>query len=116
MKCIWEDYTMSKDIGKQFDNFCKRMLKNEALNIQKESRTKNRKEVSLENLSISELNKLLVLPVYECECKKYELLDDVILITDYKLMIALENLTKEQLQIILLYYFVEMDDNQIVDF
>ncbi len=47
-------------------------------------------------------------------CKKYELLDDVILITDYKLMIALENLTKEQLQIILLSNIIRKGKNWYV--
>ncbi len=66
MKYIWKDYTMSRDIGKQFDSFCKKILKNETLNIQKENIAKDRKEVSLEDSSISKLNELLVLLVYMC--------------------------------------------------
>ncbi len=98
-------------IEHEFDYFCKRVLKNEARDYYRKINRLN--EVSISLLSHAELEGLSVLPKVDIYCEKFEVDGIVVTVTDYDLVQCLKQLPDKQRNIILLYYFLEMTDDEI---
>lgn len=109
------DETTEKTTQHNFDSFCKKVLKNEARDYFKHLKSKSKYEVSLEDLSPSELERLSVLPQHNYSDTVFEVLGLVIDVTDLDLVEALKELPNEKRDIILLYYFLEMNDQEIAN-
>lgn len=100
------------EIHKQhtFDCYCKRVLKNEACNIQKEYSRRRNKEISFDELSEQELQSLCVSDEYI-----FDILGGSVTVRNERLAKALQSLTERKRDIILLSYFLDMTDREIAE-
>lgn len=102
-------------VQKIFDCFCKRVLKNEAINIQKHNKYLNEKQVSLSQLNPEQLEKLAVYDEYPSDYWKFKVLEYDIEIRDELLAEALCQLPEKKRNIVLLSYFLDYSDVEIAD-
>ena len=97
-----------------FNGFCKRTLKNEAINAHGEIKRRQLQEVSLSNLTSQEENQLYTYDTYfehdEAE-KSFCVAGKEI--TAKLLAEALRSLPEEKRETILLYYFFDMSETEI---
>ena len=92
-----------------FNGFCKKVLKNEAIDAIRENRTRSKREVTFSDLSPQEENQLYT-------CDQYFVNDEAEKsffvagreITAKQLADALHSLPEEKRQAVLLYYFFDM--------
>ncbi len=99
-----------------FNGFCKKVLKNEAIDAIRENRTKSKREVAFSDLSPQEENQLYT-------CDQYFVNDEAEKsffvagreITAKQLADALHSLPEEKRQAVLLYYFFDMTDVEIAE-
>lgn len=99
-----------------FNGFCKKVLKNEAIDAIRENRTRSRREVTFSDLSPQEENQLYT-------CDQYFVNDEAEKsffvagreITAKQLVGALHSLPEEKRQAVLLYYFFDMTDVEIAE-
>ena len=95
-----------------FNAFCKRVLKNEAINIYNERQQRQKKEMTFSELTPLEENQLFTLDKhYEGESFQVAGKD----ITPKLLAEALHTLPKEKLKTVLLYYFFDKSDVEIAE-
>ncbi len=108
--------SVEKDKQHAFDAYCKRIVKNEAINIQLEHERQNKQEVSFSELSPWELQRLQSLQHidrYAPDRKIFDVLSIPVEIRDGGLAWALSALTVEQRNIVLLFYLLDMKDGEI---
>ena len=99
-----------------FNGFCKKVLKNEAIDAIRENRTRSRREVTFSDLSPQEENQLYT-------CDQYFVNDEAEKSffvagrekTAKQLADALHSLPEEKRQAVLLYYFFDMTDVEIAE-
>lgn len=99
-----------------FNGFCKKVLKNKAIDAIRENRTRSRREVTFSDLSPQEENQLYT-------CDQYFVNDEAEKsffvagreITAKQLADALHSLPEEKRQAVLLYYFFDMTDVEIAE-
>lgn len=105
------------EIHKQhtFDCYCKRVLKNEACNIQKEYSRRRNKEISFDELSEQELQSLCVSDEYFADEYIFDILGGSVTVRNERLAKALQSLTERKRDIILLSYFLDMTDREIAE-
>ena len=105
------------EIHKQhtFDCYCKRVLKNEACNIQKEYSRRRNKEISFDELSEQELKSLCVSDEYFADEYIFDILGGSVTVRNERLAKALQSLTERKRDIILLSYFLDMTDREIAE-
>lgn len=105
------------EIHKQhtFDCYCKRVLKNEACNIQKEYSRRRNKEISFDELSEQELQSLCVSDEYFADKYIFDILGGSVTVRNERLAKALQSLTERKRDIILLSYFLDMTDREIAE-
>ena len=96
-----------------FDSYCKRSIKNEAMNAYTQLRKRSRREVSLSELSEEELAQLAVYDRYSWE---YTVGGAVILIEDDRLAEALLGLSQEDREIFMMHWFLNMVDREIAKY
>lgn len=99
-----------------FDCYCKRAIKNEALNAYTQLRKRSQREISLSELSEGELAQLAVYDRYPWEYTSFPVGGEVILIRDDRLAEALNALPQENRDILLMYWFLEMADREIAEY
>ena len=109
---------MSIEQNKQhaFNAYCRRIVKNEAINIQLEYDRQSQREVSFSELSQRELQSLRDLQHvdrYVPDRQIFDVLSIPVEVEDSGLAWALSTLTVEQRNIVLLFYFVDMKDGEI---
>jgi DNA-directed RNA polymerase specialized sigma subunit len=102
-----------ESVRHKFDSFCKKVIKNEARNIQKELAYRSEHEKSLESLSQHELEQLSYIPDYDFDSAVFSVLDFDIAVKDTLIIEALQSLSEQSRDIILSYYFLDMTDNEI---
>lgn len=109
---------MSMEQNKQhaFDAYCKRVVKNEAINILLEYDRQGKQEVSFSELSQRELREvqgLRHIDNYAPERRVFVVQNMGIEVRDGDLVRALSTLTVRRLSIVLLFYFLDMKDEEI---
>lgn len=102
-------------VQKIFDCFCKRVLKNEAINIQKHNQYLNEKQVSLFQLSPEQLEQLAVYDEYPSDYWNFKVLEYDIEVKDELLAEALQQLPDRKRDIVLLSYFLDYSDMEIAE-
>ncbi|MBF2599166.1 RNA polymerase sigma factor [Listeria seeligeri] len=99
-----------------FDSYCKKILKNETRNIYREIKRLKKYEVSINSISEKEL---LQHVMYEDDSKNEHLFNvqgiGNIIVTGEIIAEALEYLSEDKRNIILLSYFLGMSDREIAD-
>lgn len=99
-----------------FNGFCKKVLKNEAIDAIREGRTRSKHEVNFSDLAPQEENQLYT-------CDQYFVNDEAEKsffvagkeITAKQLADAMHSLPEEKRQAVLLYYFFDMTDIEIAE-
>lgn len=106
---------MSREQNKEhaFDAYCKRVVKNEAVNIHLEYERRGQREVTFTDLTAAELRRLSYIDTYAPERRVFDLLGMDIEIADGDLGRALAALPTDQRAIILLAYLLDMPDAEI---
>ena len=110
-----KNYTSSEDTQKIFDCYCKKILKNEAINIQKHNQYMNEKQISLSELTPEQLAEICTCDEYSTDYSKFKVLEYDIAVRDELLAEALQELPEKKRDIILLSYFLDYTDLEIAE-
>ena len=105
--------SVEQRIQKQFGSFCVRVLKNEARNIQREYARRRDLEKSLDDLNPSELEQTATVDKYFMGEHVFEVLGLPVVVTGDLLAEALAQLPDDKRDVILLSYFLGMNDREI---
>lgn len=102
-----------EEVSKAFECFCKKVIKNEAISVQRELNRRSKQEISMCDLPVEyETN----LSVYDCYFEDLENKCYCIAgrsISNKQLEMALRSLAEDKKEIIKLYYFWGMTDKEI---
>jgi len=104
---------IEQDKQHAFDAYCKRIVKNEAVNIHLEYDRQSKREVTFSELTQQELQSLQYIDRYAPDRRTFAVLDMNIEIKDGDLVRALTALTPERRNIVLLAYLLDMKDEEI---
>ena len=102
-------------IRRKFDSFCKRVLKHNALDIQRQTKRRRESEIAFSGLTKQELKSLAVTDKYFADLYIFSVLGETVSVSDYELGEALNTLSAERRDIVLMSYFFDMTDKQIAD-
>ncbi|MBO0994608.1 RNA polymerase sigma factor [Bacillus sp. SD088] len=95
-----------------FNAFCKRVLKNAAIDIYKERKRQRSKEKTFSDLTPYEANQLYSVDNYgEGNKEGFQIVDKKI--TTKLLAEAMHSLSEEKRNLVLLYYFLHLSDEEI---
>jgi len=100
-------------IRKQFDSFCKTILKNEMIDYERARSYRLKHEVSFSELTEGELEQLKTDDEYIVESEMFRVLDYDIEVKDELIGEALKYLPEKKRNIILLSFFMDMTDTEI---
>ena len=98
-----------------FDCYCKTILKNEAINIQKEYQRLNAVQTSFSELTAPQLAKLSVYDEYSSDYSNFKVLEYDIAVKNELLAEALQELPERKRDIVLLSYFLDYSDVEIAE-
>ena len=98
-----------------FDNYCKRSIKNEAMNAYTQLRKRSHREISLSGLPEDAMAQLAVYDRYSWEYTTFPVEGAVILIEDDRLAEALLTLSQEDRDIFMMHWFLNMVDREIAE-
>lgn len=98
-----------------FDCYCKRVLKHEAIDIQRNNQYLNATQVSFSELNTEQLSELSTYDVYSTDYCKFKVLEYDIAVKDELLAEALQQLPDKKRDIVLLSYFLDYSDMEIAD-
>lgn len=104
-----------KTVRHQFDSLCRKVLREESRNIEKQSARRSEKEICFSALSEAELNTLYKMDDYPSNHTCFDVLDYRIVVKDERLAEALAALSAEKRGILLLTYFLGMNDREIAE-
>ena len=107
--------TSEEDTQRVFDCYCKRILKNEAINIQKHNRYMNSRQVSFSELTPEQLAQICTCDEYSSDYSRFKVLEYDIAVKDELLAEALQELPERKRDIILLSYFLDYNDVEIAE-
>ena len=96
-----------------FDSFCKKVLKYEAYNSYREIGRRQAHEITFSELPEEAMNQLAIHDTYPWERTPFQIDGSVVLIKDDQLAAALNVLPQEDRDILLMYWFLDMTDNEI---
>lgn len=107
----------SHEQGKQrsFDCYCKRVLKHEAIDIQRHNQYLNTVQVSLSELKTAQENELCTFDEYSTNYQNFKVFEYEIAVRDELLAEALLELPERKRDIVLLSYFLDYTDVEIAD-
>ena len=105
--------SMEKDKQHAFDAYCKRVVKNEAVNIQLEYDRQGKRETVFSELTCQELQSLQYIDRCHPDRQVFVVLDTDVAIEDGDLVRALTALPQERRDIVLLSYLLNMRDEEI---
>ena len=98
-----------------FDSFCKRAIKYEALNANRQIRYRRNCEISLSELPEEIMEQLAVYDEYPWEYTSFQIGKETVLVKDDRLAEALSAIPEKERNIILMYWFLDMADRDIAD-
>ena len=98
---------------RMFDSFCKKVLTNEVRNYHREMERLREKEVSIGELSERELSQLATTDEYFTTEQIFNVLGLDVIVNSESIAAALNNLSQQRRDIILLSYFLELSDAEI---
>ena len=105
---------MSKEESKRhsFDAYCKRLVKNEAIDIQRKSARQGQKEISFSELNKRDLLHLQYMDDYPSDRRVFSVLNTSVEIENEGLGAALAELSPERRIVVLLSYLLDMKDRE----
>jgi RNA polymerase sigma factor (sigma-70 family) len=105
----------SHELTKQhaFNAFCKTVLRNEARNHYAEVKRLSAKEVFIEDLTITEYERLAITDEYFVYEEIFDVYGKGIIVKDEIMAASLKSLSKNKREIILMCYFIRLSDAEI---
>lgn len=100
-------------IRKQFDSFCKTLLKNEMIDYERARSYRLKYEISFSELTQEELNRMSTMDEYIVESEIFHVLDYDVEVRDELIGEALKCLPEKKRNVILLSFFMDMTDTEI---
>ena len=100
-------------IRKQFDSFCKTLLKNEMIDYERARSYRLKYEISFSELMQEELNRMSTMDEYIVESEIFHVLDYDVEVKDELIGEALRCLPEKKRNVILLSFFMDMTDTEI---
>lgn len=100
-------------IRKQFDSFCKTLLKNEMIDYERERSYRLKHEISFSELTQEELSRMTNTDEYIVESEVFRVLDYDVEVKDELIGEALKYLPEKKRNVILLSFFMDMTDTEI---
>lgn len=107
--------SQKKTVRHQFDSYCRKVLREEARDYIRELRRRAAHEVPLLELSEEQMERLCVLDEYSAEAIHFDVQGFDVAINNERLADALTALPDDKRDIILLAYFLDMNDQEIAD-
>ena len=107
--------SQKKTVTHQFDSYCKKVLRGECRDYHRKLARQQKEEILFSELSEEQLLNLYQEDEYPSEQCIFQACEYEILVHDEKLAQALEELSDEKRDIILLSYFLDMTDQEIAD-
>jgi len=105
--------SQKKTVRHQFDCFCKKVLREEARDYIRKSKRLAEHEAFLSELSVEKIEPLYVLDEYPSEQHYFDVLDYRVMVLDDRLAEAISSLPDDKRDIVLLSYFLDMNDQEI---
>lgn len=105
--------TDDESVLHRFDRLCQMALKGEAINYYKHMDYRRRNEIMLSVLSETEVSKLYTYDEYPSEHELFEVQGNSVVVKDALLAEALKHLTPRKREVVLLAYFMDMNDAEI---
>ena len=100
---------------KSFDAFCRKVIRNAAIDIYRELERQREREKSFSDLSEDELESLSVTDTYDLYTKEYDVLGETVIVRDIDLGEALQYIQPQLRNIVLMRYFLDMSNTEIAD-
>lgn len=107
--------SQKKTVRHQFDSFCRKILREEARDYIREISRLAEREVSFSELSEEQMERLCVLDEYPSEQFHFDVHGYHVVVRDDRLAEALSSLPPEQREVVLLSYFLDMNDREIAE-
>lgn len=102
-------------IVKTFDAFCRKVIRNTAIDCHRKIRRQREREESFSDLSKSELGSLSVTDTYNIYSMHYDVLGETVTICDPDIGEALQYIQPQLRDIILMSYFLDMSNTEIAN-
>lgn len=102
-------------IEMQFDYICKRAIEDERKNYMKYLSRRSKKEMSFSDIGEYMVDRFASVDRYPSDFSYFELNGTAIAVESTRLGEALESLSEKRRNIVLFYYFLEMNDSEIAD-
>lgn len=100
-------------IEQTFDSFCKKVIRNAAIDIHREISRQREREKSFSDLSESEQEALSVIDTYNIYSKKFDVFGETVTIRDPDLGEALQYIQPQLRNIVFMRYFLDMSNTEI---
>ena len=107
--------SQQKIIQEQFDSFCKTVLRNKSRNIEKQRKRIGEMEICFSALSEKDVDKICSVDNYPSDYTRFYVFGHQIDIKNEQLADAISSLPGEKRDILLLSYFLGMNDREIAD-
>lgn len=104
-----------KTVRHQFDSICRKVLRDESRNYKRQLARRAEMEVSLSELSETDLGQLSAMDEYSLEDMVFDVLEYRVAVKDDRLAEALAALPGKKRDVILLSYFLDMTDTEIAE-
>ena len=98
---------------KLFDSYCKRILKNEAIDCFREIQKHRQREIFFSELSEKEWKQLYMEDEYDLDTCNFQVLGYDVEVKDALIAEALKFLSDKKREVVLLAYFLDMSDTEI---
>ena len=98
---------------KLFDSYCKRTLKNEAIDCFREIQKHRQREIFFSELSEKEWKQLYMEDEYDLDTCNFQVLGYDVEVKDALIAEALNLLSDKKREVVLLAYFLDMSDTEI---
>lgn len=98
---------------KLFDSYCKRILKNEAIDCFREIQKHRQREIFFSELSEKEWKQLYMEDEYDLDTCSFQVLGYDVEVKDALIAEALNLLSDKKREVVLLAYFLDMSDTEI---
>ncbi len=98
-----------------FDSYCKKVLKRKSLDIHREIKRRNEREVAFSDMTAQELASLAVTDEYFSDEYVFSVLGESVGVSDADLAEALNTIAADRREIVLMSYFFDMTDKEIAD-
>ena len=104
-----------KTVRHQFDSICRKVLWDESRNYKKQLARRAEKEISLSELSEAELGQFFAMGKCPSNDMVFDVLEYRVSVKDERLAEALSALPSKKRDVILLSYFLDMNDTEIAE-